>query len=239
VSQDLYNDAGTAFKEKGAAVKINSSVRSGGVMTIKYGENTLIIPENKNFVLLNNEKVTTGSINVLQNDTFYVNKSVLDLLPAGIAYDSKTITRAGFTAIVMDLLGSDSDSDVIAEPFFDVPESSPYYGRVMRARALGIVSGVGNNRFLPEAEISLQDVLVIIYNALDKTGRRPEFQIDQWMEFDDWDLVAEYAQNQIQTLVKMCVPGGVTSGGLLNPGEVVSRADAVHLAESYLFPAAR
>ena len=111
---------------------------------------------------------------------------------------------------------------------------SPYYESVNRASMHGIVFGVGNNLFLPDAPVTRQDMYVIIYNAMEFMGLLPEFQIDQWIEFDDWELVSEYAYHQIQTLAKMNVPGGITGDSILNPRGVVIRVEALRTIAAYL-----
>ena len=80
VTKQLYNDAEPAFKAKGAAVEIDSSVQSGGVITIRKGSVTLVIHENKNYVLRNNQKVGIKSIIVHQDGKFYVPQEVLDMI---------------------------------------------------------------------------------------------------------------------------------------------------------------
>ncbi|MCL2049140.1 MAG: LD-carboxypeptidase [Defluviitaleaceae bacterium] len=129
------------------------------------------------------------------------------------------ITRAELVALLMDLVDAE-----IAEPteaFDDVPESSPYYAAVNNAKALGIVSGGGNNTFRPDENVSVQDMLMMIYSTLGKIGRLPAAQNDHLVRFDDWDEVARYAQEPIQTLAKMC-----RLGSTLNPTKQVTRTEA-------------
>ena len=77
----LYNDAEAYFKSKGATVTVDVSVQSGGVMTVKKGNTTITIFENKNYVLLNNYMKVFNSVVVNQNGKFYVPQSVLDIIP--------------------------------------------------------------------------------------------------------------------------------------------------------------
>jgi len=81
VTKSLYNNAETAFKAKGAAVEIDVDVQSGGRMTVTKGGNTLVINENKNYVLFNGDKITFDSVIVNQSGKFYVPQSVIDLFP--------------------------------------------------------------------------------------------------------------------------------------------------------------
>ena len=138
---------------------------------------------------------------------------------------SRSITRAEFTSVLMDALDVEPGSAVLAEPFDDVPAGSPYYAQVTAARAMGIVSGAGNNLFIPNGALTNQDMYVMLYKALEKLGRLPELQTDEWIVFDDWDDVAEYARNPIQTLAKMYPLGSV-----LNPRVQVTYAASVAVA---------
>ncbi|MCL2003094.1 MAG: LD-carboxypeptidase [Oscillospiraceae bacterium] len=138
------------------------------------------------------------------------------------AKNNRIVTRAEFTAMMMDALDGNLDNIGMAEPFDDVPQNSLYYAPVTNARALGLVSGAGNNKFMPDAALTVQDMLVMVYNALDKTGRLPAFQSDRWVEFDDWDEVAEYAGGPIQALAKM-----YELSGALNPRKPVAYAESV------------
>lgn len=79
-SARLYVDAKSAFEAKGATVTVNTDVQSGGVMTVKKGNVTITIQENKNFVTVGNEKVAFSSVVVNQDGKFYVPQTVVDLL---------------------------------------------------------------------------------------------------------------------------------------------------------------
>ena len=80
VTRKIYIDAETAFTAKGAAVATDISVPSCGTMTVTKNTATLVIPENKNFVTLNGEKVSIKSVIVNQSGTFYVPQEVVDLI---------------------------------------------------------------------------------------------------------------------------------------------------------------
>ncbi len=76
----LYNNAKVAFNAKGATVETDSSNPENQVMIITKGEDKIEIPENKNYVFKNGEKVITPGINVNVEGTFYVSKEVIDLI---------------------------------------------------------------------------------------------------------------------------------------------------------------
>jgi alkaline phosphatase len=80
-TKSLYNDAEPAFKAKGATVEIDLDIQSGGRMTVTKGGTTLVINENKNYVLLDGDKISFDSVIVNQSGKFYVPQIVIDLIP--------------------------------------------------------------------------------------------------------------------------------------------------------------
>ena len=81
LTKKMFCNAETGFKAMGASIEVDTSVQSSGKMTVTKGKDTLIINENKNYVLLNNSKVLLDSIVVHQGGIFYVHEQVFDLLP--------------------------------------------------------------------------------------------------------------------------------------------------------------
>ena len=79
-TKELYNNAKTAFEAKGASVKVDNSDANNPKMIVTKGGNTLIIPENKNIVILNGRTIESKGVNVNIKDVFYVSNSVLELI---------------------------------------------------------------------------------------------------------------------------------------------------------------
>ena len=63
-------------------VSIDDSVRSSAIMSVRDLNNVLKIPQNKDYVYLNGERVYfDGQVMVFNNGTFFVPRGVLELLP--------------------------------------------------------------------------------------------------------------------------------------------------------------
>jgi len=77
VTAQLFNEAETAFTSKGATVEVDLEA---GEMTVIKGGITLVIPDYKNYVFLNGDKVAIDSVIVNQSGTFYVPQGVLDMI---------------------------------------------------------------------------------------------------------------------------------------------------------------
>lgn len=80
VTEGLFVEAESAFKAKGATVTADTKVQAGGKMTVQKGKTTIVIHENKNYVLNGSEKFMLNSVVVNQDGKFYVPKSVIDLV---------------------------------------------------------------------------------------------------------------------------------------------------------------
>ena len=71
------------------------------------------------------------------------------------------VTRADFLIMVMKTYGIEVDSN-ITDNFSDA--GNMYYTKYLgTAKGLGLVSGVGNNKYSPKAPITRQDMLVITH----------------------------------------------------------------------------
>jgi len=77
VTGQFFNEAGTAFTAKGAVVETDLEA---GEMTVTKDGVTLVIPDYKNYVFLNGDKVTIDSVIVNQDGMFYVPVGVLDMI---------------------------------------------------------------------------------------------------------------------------------------------------------------
>ncbi len=73
--QKGYLDATEYFKQKGYDVDLSKEERQNPELVLKNGANEIRIPENKNFLLLNNKKVELEGVNVFNGNTFYIRLS--------------------------------------------------------------------------------------------------------------------------------------------------------------------
>jgi hypothetical protein len=71
----------------------------------------------------------------------------------------------------------------------------------------GIISGIGNNKFAPDVNITRQDLAVILTRYAGFAGKQfPATR--QFVTFADDEQIAGYAKNAVQTLYN----GGIISG---------------------------
>lgn len=107
--------------------------------------------------------------------------------------------------------------------FADVPLSAYYSQAAATAKRLGIVSG---GYFNPNGEVTREDGMLMIYNALNAAGWNiapaSSSVLDQ---FSDGSSVNVYARNAVCALVQLGAVNGSTSGRL-NPHNPITRAEA-------------
>lgn len=171
----------------------------------------------------------TRSFNDLGN-TAWTKKAIEVLASKGILrgateteYAPQTnITRADFLYFLVRTLGVDAKID---GNFDDISSDAYYYKEIAMAKKLGITSGMGDNKFGPDASITRQDMMVLTERAL-RMLKKIEAQgtASDLDKFADKSLVAAYAVNGVASVVKEGLIVG--SSGKINPQGNTTRAEA-------------
>ncbi|OBZ12674.1 S-layer homology domain-containing protein [Bacillus sp. FJAT-26390] len=89
--------------------------------------------------------------------------------PDGKFRPNQKVTRAEFTAMISRALGALPET-AGNQTFKDVPKSSWYAGVVSTAVKAGLVSGYKDNTFRPDQQITRQEMVVMMYNAMKHAG---------------------------------------------------------------------
>jgi|GEM_PF-952548 len=133
---------------------------------------------------------------------------------------AKNITRADFIILLVKALDL---NEVVDSNFTDVNENKYYYEAVGIAKKLGITDGIGNNMFNPEAEITRQDMMVLVEKAL-KIAQKEVADADASyiQSYNDASNVSGYAADSVAALVKDGIVKG--SGNNLDPKGKSTRA---------------
>ena len=132
------------------------------------------------------------------------------------------VTRAQFVTMIAGLAGADV-SGYASGPFDDVQAGSWYAPYVNWAAASGIVSGTSATTFDPAAEISRQDMAVMLYNYAQQAG----VQLKQTTAtpFTDESSIAAYALPAVQALHSAGVISGMPDGSF-QPQATTTREQA-------------
>jgi beta-glucosidase len=132
------------------------------------------------------------------------------------------VTRGDFTLMFVrafELTANFTDN------FADVPPEKYYYEAIGVARALGVAEGYSETEFRPDANISRQEMMTLLYRAMRVIGRPfAEGAAADTAAFSDSGDVAAYATDAVRALVKADVVRG-DANGKLNPLGFATRAE--------------
>ncbi|MBQ7032264.1 MAG: S-layer homology domain-containing protein [Clostridia bacterium] len=141
---------------------------------------------------------------------------VNDYTPKSFA-PGKNITRGDFALFLVRTLGLEGED---AENFADVDPDAEYAKEIAIGRAAGILNGIGDNKYNPEAEISRQDMMTIIARGMKLLGTEADLS-----GFSDTGLIADYALEGVRAMVGTGLVKG-NADGTLNPLGNTTRAEA-------------
>ncbi|MDP4092781.1 MAG: S-layer homology domain-containing protein [Bacillota bacterium] len=132
----------------------------------------------------------------------------------------KAITRAEFAAILVRALGLPANGTAT---FSDVPSNSWYSGVVATAAQYGIVNGIGNNKFAPDAKITREQAMQMIYNASRLTPYVAVTGADNTKNFIDYGTQSAWATDAVNFNINNGFIQG--SNGEFNPKSNITRAE--------------
>jgi hypothetical protein len=130
----------------------------------------------------------------------------------------RALTRGQCLVFVLKAYGIGPDT-IVAGNFSDAGNTW-YTGYLAAAKRLGLVRGGGDNKYIPEANMTRQDMCVLIYNTLILLNKLPAAGAPQ--AFGDTGAVAPYARDAVDTLSSSGIVTG--NGGQIVPLGVSTRA---------------
>ena len=123
--------------------------------------------------------------------------------------------------LLVKMLGLETKAD---DNFADVSADKYYYDSIGTAKAFGLTSGIGDNMFNPEANISRQDMFVIAYRILTMKNVELQASDDSAIStFADYSQIAGYAKEALAALVKNELVKG--SDNMINPNGNATRGE--------------
>lgn len=159
-----------------------------------------------------------------------------DILPVTVGEEFKpydSVKRGEFVLMLVNAFGIDSGVSESGIDNFEDVENTYYADYVLAAKQLGIVRGVGNNRFVPDAPITRQEGLVMVYNCLKAQDEIPSSTWKKGLQsFSDADTVSEWAVEAVSCMVKAGIVQG--DGRYLQPRSIMTRSQAVQILYNLL-----
>lgn len=134
-----------------------------------------------------------------------------------------TITKAEFAAIVVRAFGLETAP---VGSLADVRYDKWYYREVMIAENFGVISGDKNNRFYPESPITREEMALMVYKALEASGRKFTVHDNSVLEkFIDKQNISSNAVSAMAVLVGEGIMEGM-QGNIIGPRYTATRAQA-------------
>lgn len=186
---------------------------------VKKEEEKEEIRKNISFADLNGYEWAKDSIAALAEKGIINGVSETEFAPSAM------ITRADFMCLLIRMSGIKTE---FADNFDDVLPDKYYYGELGTAKASGIATGDGNNKFLPENNITRQDMFTLVYRFLKMSDIAYEEADTKILEqYADCGDIAEYAHEASAVLIQN---GFVTgSNGKICPEQNATRAETAVL----------
>lgn len=150
--------------------------------------------------------------------TNLVDKGIIKGTSATTYSPANNIIRADFVALVVRMFNLSSANE---ENFADVNASDYFAAELAIARNNGIVGGIGDNKFAPRGNITRQDMMVMLYRAMQKLGI--ELSGTQTQDVSDMDTVSGYAKEAVETLMANGIING--KNGKIDPKANATRAE--------------
>jgi len=139
-------------------------------------------------------------------------------------------TRGMIVTILYRAAGS-PDVSGLSNPFSDVAGGQYYRDAVIWAAANGIVAGIGNGKYDPDANITRQDLAVILYRYAQWAGI--ELPVTQdYTGFTDDAHVANYAKDAIEAFFKAGIINGYPDGSF-QPNGTATRAEVAAMIHRF------
>lgn len=158
--------------------------------------------------------------------TFVAARGITSGTGGGNFGSSDNVTRAQALVMIMKAFGINPDES--AENNFGDAGNTYYTGYLAAAKNLGITSGVGDNKFAPDRQVTRQELFVLVYNTLKNMNELPTTSTTKELaDFKDAGKVTDYANKAVGLFVKAGIISG-TAGNIL-PEDSASRAQFVQI----------
>ncbi len=175
-------------------------------------------------------------IDVKATDWFYANVQyvVENKLMNGVAEDTfapnDTLTRAMLVTVLYRKEGEPATNRSI--PFADVDMGAYYANAVSWAKQNGIVNGVTENKFAPDANITREQIAAIIFRYAQYKGMETVTS-EENLHFADANEISEYAVSAMNWSVGTGLMKG-KSTTTINPKENATRAEIAAILQRFI-----
>ena len=151
---------------------------------------------------------------------YLADRQVINGYGDGTFRPGENVTREAFVKMLVEVFDIPMNGSSVS--FEDVPADRWSHAYVCAAAEAGIVTGVSESEFAPDANITRQDAAVMIYRALAYKGIAAAAGE---LSFTDSELIADYAAEAVSALSASGIINGMDDGSFAPTG-ITSRAQA-------------
>lgn len=244
------NDFGNTYVDR--AFDLTQNVTPAKAVGVVVNTDGTISPVPTEFVDVGGKKVavlkrnSNSSYTVVENDVAFTdidnhwaeedilllgNKLIVSGYEDGSFMPKGTIKRGEFITLIARSLGFDTNNSDITK-FSDVSAEAYYAGALKALVDQGLINGYADGTFKPDAQISRQDVAVILGGIIEFLELQ-NAESGQAKTFKDSSDISSYAANAIEEAAKLQIINGYEDNSF-KPKAPISRAEAVIMIEKLL-----
>ena len=131
------------------------------------------------------------------------------------------ITRAEMGTILVRAMGAEKVEDI--SNFVDMNKSQWHYDYMSKAVAMGAFKGDDKNQLNPQNNITFQEAFIVLTRIFDLADRKSDNTDDPFAGWNDANLVADWAKNEVGILLKHGYWS--TADRYLRPTEYITRGE--------------
>ena len=166
-----------------------------------------------------------------ENVNFIAARGIMNGVGSDQFDPSGTLTRAMFVTVLYRLSG---DTGSYTNGFGDVPAGTYYENAAAWANQTGIVGGVENGLFAPNAVITREQLAVMLYRCAQHMGYDVSIGEDtNILSYNDALGISEYAYPALQWACGAVIMDGDDTGNL-NPQSSATRAAAASMLQRFI-----
>lgn len=142
-----------------------------------------------------------------------------------------SVTRAMLSTVLYRLAGAPSVQGTGTQ-FTDVAVGTWYDTGVRWSAEKGIVKGMGEGSFAPNANVSREQFAAMLYRYAREYAKLSTNEVGNLESFTDSDAISDWAEDGLTWAVGAGILNGDTSGAL-NPGASASRVEAAAMLQRF------
>jgi hypothetical protein len=209
-----------------------------------------LINHGNGYFALDNENMNNG-YPVLSNSslTIYFDDIAINAWYADYIYDiaaeniikgkeshryapNDTVTRAEYTLMLARTSGEDLSSYANQMSFSDVATDQWYTAAIAWAYDNGIVNGIGNHLFAPNAQISREEIAAITIRFVEYM-KSSDLSAETEAAFTDAETISDWAKESVAIMAEQGILTGFPNGSFA-PKEQATRAQAATIIDKVL-----